>query len=197
MAGVGETEEVATPVSSAALAHLDRDAADAQLVDWLRLYNQCFTGPPWNEPHRDLVAYRDRIGTHLEHPGLDVWQARSNAGALLGVAYGWPAPAGWPDSDFYRSLAAGLGQQRAAWLREESTFEVAELMVSPLARRSGVGHLLLKALCAHQPVSWLATHRESNAVGFYRRLGWARHGGFTTASGIPLEVYVADQSFIS
>ena len=188
--GVSRTNPGPAPT----LVHLEPAAVDSHVCEWLRLYNQCFTGPPWNEPRRGLDDYRQHIGDHLAHTDLDAWEGLDAVGELVGLAYGWPAPTSWPDDDFYRSLASGLGTVDTAWLREEATFEVVELMVSPFARRDGIGRALLRALCAHQPVSWLATHPESSAADFYLHLGWRRYGRFTATVGTPLEVYIASDS---
>jgi len=178
--------------AGAVLRPCPRATVDERLPDWLHLYNQSFTGPPWHEPHRDVDAYRERIGWHLEHADLATWEARAPSGQLRGLAYGWPASGNWPEHPFYRALETGIGAERSNWLRAAATFEVVELMVSARSRGSGLGRLLLSRLCADQAVVWLATHRDSAAAGFYRHLGWRHLAGFTTTSGIPLEVFVKD-----
>lgn len=137
-------------------------------------------------------AYRRRIGGHLAHPGLEARDARDSTGQLLGVAYGWTAGAGWPDDDFHRALTTGLGAQHSGWLSANATFEVAELMVSPSTRRTGLGRRLLSALCGDHPLAWLATHPGSPATDFYRRLGRRRYGAAETLTRLPLEVFVLE-----
>lgn len=168
--------------------------ADGHLAEWLELYDATFTGPPWNEPRRDVEAYRERIGWHLDHPDLEIWEARDAHGRLCGLAYGWPTTGPWPETPFYGALASGLGPERTTWLVKAATFEVVELMVRPDAQGSGLGRLLLARLSDDERVTWLVTHRDSGAVGFYCHLGWCHFGAFTTASGVPLDVMVQDKS---
>lgn len=179
------------------LVLLDRADVPAALPRWVGLYNRCFTDPPWSEPLRSVQQYLEKTAWHHEQEQLRVVEARGAQGALLGVAYGWPAAPAPPDLPFYRALAAGLGERSAERLWRGRPFEVVELMVEPTARGHGLGRRLLGRLCTDAAWCWLATHVDAPAGGLYRHLGWTRCGSFTSpAAGgdVELEVLVLDRS---
>ncbi|WP_067547671.1 GNAT family N-acetyltransferase [Nocardia crassostreae] len=173
-----------------AVASLDAGAAAARLPAWMPLYNACFNPPPWNEPTRGAVEYTAQTAWHLEQPGFTALEARTPSGLPAGVAYGWPTPVPWPDTEFYRAIVRDLPPHHAGQLAARGTFEVVELMVDPAMRGRGLARMLLDTLIANYRRAWLCTLPESPAAAMYRRWGWREMGVFDTDRHPRLEAYL-------
>lgn len=161
--------------------------AGDRLSSWLPVYRAGFAGPPWNSDVPDVAAYRDRIGSQFDTPGFRAFEAVTDDGELLGVAYGWPHRR-TPNDGMVRMLDEVLGGDADDfWLLDP--IGVAEVMVAPEARGRGVARALLGRIAPPSRAAWLATHADSDANAFYERLGWAPLGTTSTTSGVPLRFY--------
>lgn len=153
---------------------LDAAAVRERAAAWTALYNASFAAPPWSEPERSPAAYLERIAWHLDQPGLRAVEVVDAAGAVLAVAYGWPAAEQVPERLMYRAITEVLGAEASATLWAERPFEVVEVMVDPAARGTGLGRRILAAVREGFATAWLLTRPDADAPGFYRRLGWTR-----------------------
>ena len=121
------------------------------------------------------ATHRARLDDILpRHAGRDAFRAvvAEEGRDLLGLAYGYLGAPGqwWHD----RVAAAMTRGQRERWLRP-GHFELAELMVSPRARRRGLGAALHDAVLdgLASPTALLSTQPDNEpALELYRRRGW-------------------------
>ncbi|MFC9996802.1 GNAT family N-acetyltransferase [Nocardia sp. NPDC127526] len=171
---------------------LDAAAAARRLPGWVPLYNACFSVPPWNSPTRDVMEYTAQTAWHLEQPGFTALEGRTPTGATAGVAYGWPTPVPWPDTEFYRDVTRDLPADQVRRLQSPGTFEVVELMVDPSMQGRGLARTLLGALTREYRRAWLVTLPESPAAAMYRRWGWQPTGAFATKLYPRLETFLLD-----
>jgi GNAT superfamily N-acetyltransferase len=155
--------------------HLDRSSTLAAAAELRVLYRTCFAAPPWCETEKELVAFGGRLAAAVARPGFRAVAARGERGAIRGVCYGWPTPAGLDGSPLYDRLREAFGAPAAMRLTD-GAFEVAELMVDPRARGRGLGTALLTAAIGNWPRAWLLTLAEAPAARLYTRLGWRPAG---------------------
>ncbi|MBP2327349.1 ribosomal protein S18 acetylase RimI-like enzyme [Kibdelosporangium banguiense] len=147
----------------------------------LDLYGRCFSGPPWNENLTEI--YLDVVDKHLADPGLTVFAARAGTD-LIGVIYGWPAPAEVPDTPFHRSLPASALPHVVA-----PAVGVAELMVHPDHQGKGIGRELLTRYMKQHSAGWLVTHPDAPARALYDSAGWQRGEQFRNQRDEPRVFY--------
>ncbi|MEV0255000.1 GNAT family N-acetyltransferase [Streptomyces sp. NPDC050732] len=92
---------------------------------------------------------------------------------LIGFATAWTTATPLPDTRSYPLVTAALGARAHDWLG--GSLQVDELAVRPDAHGLGVGRALLAAVTRDAPDGrcWLLTGaRATDAVRFYRRVGW-------------------------
>lgn len=123
----------------------------------------------WPATRRDRLD--DIFTRHAGRRGFRAVTA-SEGGRLLGLAYGYLGGPGqwWHD----RVSAAMTRKQRALWL-VPGHFELAELMVSPRARRRGLGGALHDAVLEglESPTALLSTQPDNEAaLALYHGRGW-------------------------
>lgn len=150
------------------------------MAELVRLRAEDVLGP-WRRPLEELwvevwpATRRERLDDifprHAGRPGFRLVVAREGR-RLLGLAYGYLGAPGqwWHD----RVAAAMTAAQRERWL-QPGHFELAELMVSPHARRHGVGAALHDAVLEGlaSPTALLSTQPDNEpALALYRTRGW-------------------------
>jgi ribosomal protein S18 acetylase RimI-like enzyme len=123
----------------------------------------------WPATRRD--RFDEILPRHADRPGFRAVIAREGD-RLLGLAYGY---LGRPGQWWYDRVAAAMtAEQRAEWLAP-GHFELAELMVSPRARRRGLGAALHDAVLdgLSGPTAVLSTQPDNEpALALYRGRGW-------------------------
>ncbi|WP_328474580.1 GNAT family N-acetyltransferase [Actinoplanes sp. NBC_00393] len=153
----------------------------------LPVYQQCFSGPPWNETPEQIAGYPQRLAGQTTNPAA-YGVVAYREGELAGAVYGWPAPALLPaDNEFDRALRDAVTPQVAALLVAPAVV-VAELMVAPAHRGQGLGRKLLTRYVAGHPRAWLVAHPDAAAVRLYESTGWTRQAAYTVA-GEPCVLY--------
>lgn len=153
------------------------------------LFAACFADPPWYESAPEHTAALPRkLEVDLRRSGLECVGAfvPSPPGRLVGLAYAWPAPKVLPlHEPFYAALHASAGAAAATHRLvsgDQPVLEVAELMVHPEHRRTGIATQLLAALVGAR-AAWLCTHPDAPASRLYAATGWDLAGRFTSPSG--------------
>lgn len=123
----------------------------------------------WPATRRDRLD--EILPRHTQRHGFRAVVAREGD-RLLGLAYGY---LGGPGQWWYDRVAAAMtAEQRARWL-PPGHFELAELMVSPRARRRGLGAALHDAVLEGLPgpTAVLSTQPDNEAaLALYRNRGW-------------------------
>lgn len=152
------------------------EGVHAALVD---LYTVCYSVPPWNETGADFAAYAERIRTWAALDGFAGVLSRDAAGDLVGIAYGWQGPA-----EIRGVPMPGVGAP--------DVFNVADLMVRPADRGTGLGRALLAALVDDRLPAALVTHPASEVRRLYESTGWRHVGNLTPPDSITWVVYVKD-----
>lgn len=121
-----------------------------------------------------LLTARSRhsiVTSHLHRTGLRAAAAVEEAGAVVGVAYGYlGAPGQWWHDQVRAALTADVAD---CWLT--GAFEVCELHVRPEAQGCGLGRGLLDLLLTGTPArtAVLTTpDKDTRARRFYRAGGW-------------------------
>jgi GNAT superfamily N-acetyltransferase len=152
-------------------------AAEPLRTEILDLVAHCFAGPPWSEGPDDVVALADRIPGWRDRAGFTGLQVRDERGTLVAAAYGWFGP---PEVD--GTPMPGVDRDRA--------FHVVDLMVHAVARRRGLGRVLLDRLVGDRRPAVLVTHPDSGARGLYEAAGWRATGTFTVFGDRERIVYV-------
>lgn len=141
-------------------------AAEPLLTEILDLVAHCFAEPPWSEGPDDLAAQAERIPGWADRDCFTGLQVRDEQGTLVAAAYGWFGP---PEVD--GTPMPGVDRDRA--------FHVVDLMVHAVARRRGLGGVLLDRLVGDRRPAVLVTHPDSGARRLYEDAGWRATGTFT------------------
>ncbi|MEV4315978.1 GNAT family N-acetyltransferase [Actinocrispum sp. NPDC049592] len=154
----------------------------------VELYRPAFSEPPWQETPEELARYADRLSLQLDtYPGITGVGAKLD-GRLVGVVYGWPAMAEFPDTPFYDSLKAAIPAEARQQLLAPA-LEIVQLMVGDAHRGNGIGRLLLEVYTDGWPKAWLCTHPKAPARRLYDRAGWQAIGEFLSDRDVPRVVY--------
>ena len=156
---------------------MDAFGLDAYRDQLERLYRKCFAGPPWFEPEDRLSDFHGRLARHLSNKGAS-GVIVTDAGALVGAVYGWPAgdvlARGTPfDDALANAVTPAVGQRLLA-----PAVVVAELMVDPQRQRRGIGRALLTRYVGDWPSAWLVTRPDAPAATLYRQEGWRQECEF-------------------
>jgi GNAT superfamily N-acetyltransferase len=149
------------------------DGTEDQLDAIARLYADAFAEPPYDEdPARSLIEFPQRIRRYAaEKPEFRLRTATEDGdlvGFVLGTGIG---PGDWWRDRLNATLAA---PHRARWL-EQQQFGVAELVVKPSHRRSGLGRALMNDVLDGLPYNSALLACYPDAVApqrLYTSLGW-------------------------
>lgn len=137
-------------------------------------YCAAFGAPPWCEAEAESRSFLLRLMAHSMSPGFRCVVALADRdGRLLGFSYGL-ATDDPPQDPWARAVARALGPGFAR-RHLAGAFQLAELAVSPHARRHGVGGALHDAVlaAADPPRAWLVTSPLATAaLALYRGRGW-------------------------
>jgi len=162
---------VACDDRSVNIEHWDR--TDDQLIRIAELYAEAFAEPPYGDDReRSLVEFPDRVRRYAEVKPefrlLVATEGQALFGFVLGTGIG---PGDW----WWERVNTVLDTPtRAEWL-EPQQFSVAELVVSPTRRRSGVGRALMHRVLVGLPYdsALLACYPDAVAPQrLYSSLGW-------------------------
>lgn len=117
----------------------------AQLV---RVYQDVFSRPPWNEPPEAVSAFAERALLHAQRPAFRCVTAyHTDGGDLVGFAYGYTSASGqWWHDTITAVLSAEEVEQ---WF--SNAFELVELAVLPTAQGQGIGGQLHDRIFAGIP----------------------------------------------
>lgn len=149
------------------------DHTDHQLIRIAELYAEAFAEPPYGDDReRSLIEFPERVRRYSETKPefrlLVATEGQEMVGFVLGTGIG---PGDW----WWDRLNAVLDTQtRATWLKPQQ-FSVAELVVSPAKRRSGVGQALMREVLAGLPYDCALLACYPDAVApqrLYSSLGW-------------------------
>jgi ribosomal protein S18 acetylase RimI-like enzyme len=156
------------------LAALDVRARQAEFVE---VYRECFTVPPWSESEADVDRFAARLVADL---GVTRVLVSTEGGRVAGFALLRPTVLPLPEERAYPRIQQALGDRVGSVLA--GGVEVDELAVRPAARGRGVGRALLAAAdtlaVGH---AWLITAAEAEgARAFYRACGWREVGRSST-----------------
>lgn len=154
------------------LVELAPDDLAGRLDEALQIYVSAMGYPP--------STARQRRALWLDHVRRPGWRAVGwidDAGALLGIAYGYPGgPGQWWFEEVRRGLRTAPGGN-ADWIADY--FELTELHVRPDAQGGGLGESLLRALVARTDRSRVLLSTPEYGVTtpgrawrLYRRLGF-------------------------
>jgi hypothetical protein len=99
------------------LERLDSDLLSELGPSVHELYRRCFSEPPWNESRTQFEAYHAVFRSHLAKPGMSALAVRDGT-LLVGLVYGWAAPAHLPDDAFHLALSRQVprGSAVTSWL---------------------------------------------------------------------------------
>ncbi|MEV7190507.1 GNAT family N-acetyltransferase [Streptomyces sp. NPDC093510] len=146
------------------------------------VYAETFAQPPWNEDPAEADQYLKRLADDAVRPGFTAAVALDDGahapGAdrvprLIGFTTAWTTGSPLPDTRSYPLVTAALGARAHDWLGD--SLQIDELAVRPTAHGLGAGRALLAAVTRDAPDGrcWLLTGaRATDAVRFYRRVGW-------------------------
>ncbi|MFJ8233405.1 GNAT family N-acetyltransferase [Streptomyces sp. NPDC094448] len=144
-------------------------------ADLEQVYTEAFAGPPWYEDAGRASDFVRRLSDDVSRPGF-VAALGFDGDGVIGLATAWTTPSVFPANRCYPEIAAALGTDcTMRWLC--GSREVDELALAGAARGRGTGAALLEAVTADAPEGrcWLLTSvRARQALGLYRRLGWAQ-----------------------
>jgi GNAT superfamily N-acetyltransferase len=153
---------------------LSPEAARAERVGLERLYYAAFSPPPYAESLAEAEAFGTLVDRDSRRPGFDAFVARDEAGALVGIVYGYDTPAQPPEGAWWARLLAAVGPEAASeWVLGQFAF--CWFAVDPAAQGQGAGGALYDAVMARvrTPRAWLVTHGEDSlARAMYDRRGW-------------------------
>ncbi|WP_327355066.1 GNAT family N-acetyltransferase [Streptomyces sp. NBC_01304] len=164
------------------LRRLTRWQADQQREAIADLYVAAYRGEPGHE-YLDRRSFLERFSDDVQRPGFDMLVASAGT-AIAGCVYGYPPHR---EGHWWRGLNGG----GAFGSFEELTasgrvFALAELMVLPSHRRSGVAGRLHRQLLMRVDASLLTTLLDPGneaATAAFTAWGWARTGRLDAENG--------------
>ena len=149
-------------------------AARAERTGLEALYYAAFSPPPYAESLAEAEAFGTLVERDSRRPGFDAFAARDEAGAIVGIVYGYDTPERAPEGAWWSRLLGAVGREAAReWILGQFAF--CWFAVHPDAQGQGTGAALYDAMMARvrTPRAWLVTHGEcSPARGMYDRRGW-------------------------
>ncbi|MDP9365244.1 MAG: GNAT family N-acetyltransferase [Chloroflexota bacterium] len=137
---------------------------------FVAVYREAFSPPPYRETEDDVARYAERFPRHAAQDGFRCAVATDND-RLLGFAYGY---FGRPGQWWHDTVRAAL-DPAVATRRLDGAFELVELAVVPPLQGQGIGGGLHDLVLAQTPAARAVTttaQHENPAVRFYRRRGW-------------------------
>jgi GNAT superfamily N-acetyltransferase len=153
---------------------LPPEAARAARAELERLYYAAFSPPPYAESLAEAEAFGTLVERDSRRPGFDAFAARDEAGALVGIVYGYDTPERAPEGAWWARLLGAVGPQAAReWVLGQFAF--CWFAVHPAVQGQGTGTALYDAVMARvrTPRAWLVTHGDgSPARDMYDRRGW-------------------------
>jgi hypothetical protein len=149
----------------------------------VELYAAVYAEPPYREGPDDVAAFAAQLPEEVRRPGFRLIAAEAGD-RLVGVAYGWPMPAG--------EWFGGIVEEPPAEMRASVKFAVMEWQVLSAYRNGGVGRALISALLAGrpEPVAILAADPRAAARAIYDRAGWRRCGAIAMPNGVIVDVLI-------
>jgi GNAT superfamily N-acetyltransferase len=157
--------------SAVAIRPLDGSDLIARRAEIVRVYDEVFGEPPYNESPLAIREFGERLLVHAAAEGLRAVAAFAGDD-VVGFAYGVASrPGQWWHDVVRRALEPNLAHQ---WLGD--AFEMVELALCSRFRGKGIGGALHDALIVKLPqrTAIASTFLDDGlAMGLYRRRGWA------------------------
>jgi GNAT superfamily N-acetyltransferase len=157
-----------------AIEPLPPDAARAERAALEELYYAAFSPPPYAESLAEAQAFGTLVERDSRRAGFDAFVARDDAGAIVGLVYGYDTPLLPPEGAWWARLIEAVGADAAReWILGQFAF--CWYAVAPGAQNGGIGGALYETIMARVTTrrAWLVTHGEpSRARDMYDRRGW-------------------------
>lgn len=131
---------------------------------------------------RDDIALLDAIANEANQAQVFPLLSPEGVETVQGdQALRWHRPL---NEDGYGSLKAVLGNKPVGYIRWRDDHYVYALYVAPEQQGQGIGRRLMDAMLAHCAAPEIRLRSSINAVGFYRRYGFAAEGEEAVFKGI-------------
>jgi GNAT superfamily N-acetyltransferase len=143
-------------------------AARPEVAD---VYRTAFAEDQYPQPEVEVRRFREVLDRQAQRSGFKCKVARTSAGQIVGIAYGYTgAPGQW-----WHDIVAGAlpGHQAQRWLGD--CFELVELHLMPHVQGRGIGGRLHDTLLAglpHKTAALSTINTQTRALHLYRNRGW-------------------------